>query len=130
MLGAEHLWFVPHEGLQSAVLGETINIIKYLIVRVKQSLPVHPLIHVQVSGAKHLWFIPHEGLQIAILRKYWEDVQMNIFVRVEQFLPVHPLTHGQVLGAEHLLFVPHEGLQIAKLSYHKAQYINNKLTLR
>ena len=81
-------------------------------------------------GAKHLWFVPHEGLQIAILRKYLGDVQMNIFVRVEHFLPVHPLTHGQVLGAEHHLFVPHEGLQIAKLSYHKAQYINNKLTLR
>ena len=50
---------------------------------------------------------------------------MSIFIRVEHLLPVHPLTHGQVLGAEHLRFIPHEGLQIAKLSYHKAQYINN-----
>ena len=36
-------------------------------IRVKQSLPVQPLIHVQVSGAEHSIFVAHEELQIAKL---------------------------------------------------------------
>ena len=34
---------------------------------VKQSLPVHPLTHVQVLGAEHSMLVPHEELQIAKL---------------------------------------------------------------
>ena len=34
---------------------------------VKQSLPVQPLIHVQVSGAVHCLLVPHGELQIAVL---------------------------------------------------------------
>ena len=34
---------------------------------VKQSLPVHPLTHVQLSGAVHCLLVPHEKLQIAVL---------------------------------------------------------------
>ena len=37
----------------------------YVIIPVKQSLPVHPLIHVQVSGSVHSLLVPHDGLQIA-----------------------------------------------------------------
>ena len=36
--------------------------------RVKQSLPSHPLTHVQLSGAVHCLLVPHGEVQIAILR--------------------------------------------------------------
>ena len=40
---------------------------------VKQSLPVHPLTHVQLLGAEHSMLVPHKELQIA---KFWYyDVQ-------------------------------------------------------
>ena len=38
-------------------------------IRVKQSLPVHPLTHVHVPGAVQLLLVPHGELQIAILRR-------------------------------------------------------------
>ena len=34
-------------------------------IRVKQSLPFHPLTHVQVLGAEHSMLVSHWGLQIA-----------------------------------------------------------------
>ena len=37
-------------------------------IRVKQLLPFHPLIHIQVSGAVHCLLVPHVELQIAVLR--------------------------------------------------------------
>ena len=37
--------------------------------RVKQSLPSHPLIHVQLSGAVHCLLVPHGKVQIAILKE-------------------------------------------------------------
>ena len=37
--------------------------------RVKQSLPAHPLTHVQVSGPVHCLLVQHGGLQIAMLRR-------------------------------------------------------------
>ena len=39
-----------------------------VIIRVKQSLPVHPLTHVQVLGAVHCLLVPHNELQIAVMR--------------------------------------------------------------
>ena len=36
--------------------------------RVKQSLPVHPLTHVQVLGATQSLLVQHAGLQIAVMR--------------------------------------------------------------
>ena len=38
----------------------------HVIIRVKQSLSVHPLIHVQLSGAVQFLLVPHGGLQIAV----------------------------------------------------------------
>ena len=38
----------------------------YVTIRVKQSLPVHPLTHVQMSGAVQFLLVPHGGLQIAV----------------------------------------------------------------
>ena len=38
----------------------------YVSVRVKQSLPVNPLTHKQMSGAVHCLLVPHGGLQIAM----------------------------------------------------------------
>ena len=37
----------------------------YVNIRVEQSLPVHPLTHVQVLGAEHSLLVPHWELQIA-----------------------------------------------------------------
>ena len=37
-------------------------------IHVKQSLPVHPVRHVQVSGAVHCLLVPQGELQIAVLR--------------------------------------------------------------
>ena len=37
-------------------------------IHVKQSMPVHPLRHVQVSGAVHSLLVPHVELQIADMR--------------------------------------------------------------
>ena len=37
-------------------------------IHVKQSLPVHPLTHVQVSGAVHCLLVPQVELQIAVIR--------------------------------------------------------------
>ena len=42
---------------------------------VKQSLPVHPLTHVQVLGAIHCLLVPHGELQIAVLG----EINMLIF---------------------------------------------------
>ena len=39
--------------------------IVYTNIRVKQSLPVHPLTHVQLLGAEHFMLVSHEELQIA-----------------------------------------------------------------
>ena len=36
-------------------------------IPIEQLLPVHPLIHVQMSGAVHCLFVPHGGMQIAVL---------------------------------------------------------------
>ena len=41
--------------------------IVYMNIRVKQSLSVHPLTHVQLLGAVHCLLVPHGELQIAIL---------------------------------------------------------------
>ena len=40
-----------------------------VIIRAKQSLPSHPLTHVQVLGAVHSLLVPHRGLQIAVFRR-------------------------------------------------------------
>ena len=37
-------------------------------VRVKQSLPVHPMTHVHLLGATHSLLVEHGGLQIAVMR--------------------------------------------------------------
>ena len=84
-------------------------------IRVKQLLPFHPLIHVQVSGAVHCLLVPHVELQIAVLRGKNSCPQKNVSIRVKQSLPFHPLTHVQVSGAVHCLLVPHVELQIAVL---------------
>ena len=47
-------------------------------IRVKQSLPVHPLTHVQLLGAVHCLLVPHVELQIALLR---ENNNYNVFTR-------------------------------------------------
>ena len=39
----------------------------YVTIPVEQSLPVQPLLHVQVSGAVHCLLVPHVELQIAVL---------------------------------------------------------------
>ena len=36
-------------------------------IRIKQSLPVHPLTHVQLLGAVHCLLVPQGELQIAVL---------------------------------------------------------------
>ena len=41
--------------------------IVYMNIRVKQSLSVHPLTHVQLLGAVHCLLVPQGELQIAIL---------------------------------------------------------------
>ena len=41
---------------------ETLGVTEF----VKQSLPVHPLTHVQLLGAEHSMLVPQEELQIAI----------------------------------------------------------------
>ena len=48
-----------------------MNSNRYVTIPVKQSLPVHPLTHVQMSGAVHCLLLPHGGLQIAI---WLEDI--------------------------------------------------------
>ena len=84
-------------------------------IRVKQLLPFHPLIHVQVSGAVHCLFVPHVELQIAVLRGKINIMcpQEYVSIRVKQLLPFHPLIHVQMSGAVHCLLVPHVELQIA-----------------
>ena len=84
-------------------------------IRVKQSLPFHPLTHLQVSGAIHCPLVPHGGLQIAVLRRTIIKMcqQENVTIRVKQLLPFHPLTHVQVSGAVHCSLVPHGELHIA-----------------
>ena len=86
-------------------------------IHVKQSMPVHPLRHVQVSGAVHSLLVPHVELQIAVLRGKTIIIypQGNVTIRVKQSLSFHPLTHAQVSGAVHCLLVPHVELQIAVL---------------
>ena len=41
--------------------------ILYTNIRVKQSLSVHPLTHVQLLGAVHCLLVPQGELQIAVL---------------------------------------------------------------
>ena len=43
-------------------------LLENVTIRIKQSLPFHPLTHVQVSGAVHCLLVPHVELQIAVLR--------------------------------------------------------------
>ena len=47
---------------------------------VKQSLPVHPLTHVQLLGAEHSMLVPHEELQIAKLCYY--DVLCSLITSI------------------------------------------------
>ena len=42
---------------------------KNVTIHVKQSLPVHPLTHVQVLGSVHFLLVPHGELQIAVMRR-------------------------------------------------------------
>ena len=69
MFGAVHCLFVPHGGMQIAVLLKDIimSSIVYTNIRVKQSLPVHPLTHVHLLGAVHCLLVPQGELQIAVL---------------------------------------------------------------
>ena len=46
-----------------------MNAIVYTNIRVKQSLPIHPLTHVQLLGAVHCLLVPQGELQIAVLLK-------------------------------------------------------------
>ena len=94
---------------------------------VKQSLPVHPLIHVQVSGAVHCLFLPHGGIQIAVLLQNCIMCLIRfVTMPVKQSLPVHPLTHVQVLGAVHCLFVPQlQGAVFVINLYNEFKWICN-----
>ena len=65
--GAVHCLLVPHVELQFAVLRVIICPQENVTIRVKQSLPFHPLIHVQVLGAVHCLLVPHVELQFAVL---------------------------------------------------------------
>ena len=44
-----------------------MNAIVYTNIRVKQSLPIHPLTHVQLLGAVHCLLVPQGKLQTAVL---------------------------------------------------------------
>ena len=88
----------------------------YTNIRVKQSLSVHPLTHVQLLGAVHCLLVPHEKLQIAVL--LYDCIMSSIVytnIHVKQSLLIHPITHVQLLGAVHCLLVPQGELQIAVL---------------
>ena len=94
-------------------------------IRVKQSLPFHPLTHVQVSGAVQFLLVPHVELQIAMLRVIICP-QENVTIRVKQSLPFHPLIHVQVSGAVQFLLVPHVELQVAVLRGNNNYMSTNK----
>ena len=69
--GAVHCLFLPHGGMQIAVLlwNCIMCSIGYVTIPVEQLMPVHPFAHIQMSGAIHCSFVPHAygGLQIAML---------------------------------------------------------------
>ena len=44
-----------------------MSLIVYTNIRVKQSLPVHPLTHVQLLGDEHCLLVPQGELQTAVL---------------------------------------------------------------
>ena len=53
--------------------------IEYVTIRVKQLLPVHPLIQVQVLGAEHSMLVPHWGLQVATY-KFCENYKYSVCI--------------------------------------------------
>ena len=53
--------------------------IEYVTIRVKQLLPVHPLIQVQLLGLEHSMLVPHWGLQVATF-KYCENYKNLVYI--------------------------------------------------